>query len=210
MAGLFVALILPFLTILCFRLYFGPLNNVARIPANWANLLLLIGIVLLAEKRSLGSIGLRPLRWWTLPLGVLAGFVISLVFPLLFMLMVKLGIRPNEAAFERVASLPFTFRLIIVVTAAVVEETLFRAYPIERMTLILGNKWLAGFITVIVFTVAHAPFWGAAQMIPVFVASVFMTLLYLWKRDLALNIIAHFILDGIGFLLVPMLARHGG
>jgi len=209
---LFVALILPFLILLVFHLYYGAPRSVIRIEigeaADWANFALLIAIVLFAERRSLGSIGLRQLRWWTFPLGVLAGFLITFVFPLAYALMAKLGLKANEAAVKELTSLPFSLRLIVVLTAAVVEETLFRAYPIERLTTILGNKWLAGLITIIFFTVAHVPFWGAAQMIPVFMVSVLITLLYLWKRDLVLNITAHFVVDGIGFLLGPLLARY--
>jgi membrane protease YdiL (CAAX protease family) len=214
LAGLFVALILPFLLLLGFHHSSGTSTSIVRTEAGeaalWANFLLLIGIVLLAEKRSLSSIGLKPLQGLTLPLGLLAAFLISLVFPLAFLVMTKLGISHNVAAAERIYSLPFTLRLVMVLTAAVVEETLFRSYPIERLTAILGNKWLAGLITIIVFTVAHVPFWGAAQMIPVFLGSILLTLLYLWKRDLVVNIVAHFVVDGIGFLLVPLFVNRSG
>lgn len=210
---MFVALILPWLIILGPHLYYGASTSIARTEAGevalWANFILLIGIVLLLEKRPLASIGLRPLRWWTVPLGVLAGLISCCVFRLAYVLMIKFGITPNEAAVKGIISLPFSMRLVLVLTAAVVEETLFRGYPIERLTDILGNKWFAGTITIIVFTVAHVPFWGAAQMIPTFAGGIFITLLYLWKRDLMVNIVAHFVVNGVGLLLVPMLVHRG-
>jgi membrane protease YdiL (CAAX protease family) len=191
------------------HLYYVGSAGVARTAASeaalWANFFLLIGIVLFVERRQLASIGLRPLRWWTLPLGVLAGVTSGGVFRLAYVLMIKLGITPNEAAVKAITSLPFTMRILLVLTAAVVEETLFRSYPIERFTEMFGNKWVAGCITLIIFTVAHVPFWGAAQMIPTFAGSIFITLLYLWKRDLMLNIVAHLVVNGIGLILVPAL-----
>jgi uncharacterized protein len=209
LAGLFVALILPCIITFGSHLYYVGSASIARIAASegalWANFLLLIGIVLFIEKRPLTSIGLRPLRWWILPLGVLAGVISGGVFRLAYVLMIKLGITPNEAAVKAIISLPLTMRIVLVLTAAVVEETLFRSYPIERFTEIFGNKWVAGSITLIVFTVAHVPFWGAAQMIPTFAGSVFITLLYLWKRDLMLNVVAHLVVNGIGLILVPAL-----
>jgi len=209
LAGLLVALILPCLITLGSHLYSSGSTSIARIAASeaalWANFFLLIGIVLFVEKRQLASIGLRPLRWWILPLGVLAGVISGGVFRLAYVLTIKLGITPNEAAVKAIISLPLTMRIVLLLTAAVVEETLFRSYPIERFTDIFGNKWFAGFVTLIIFTVAHVPFWGAAQMIPTFAGSIFITLLYLWKRDLMLNIVAHLVVNGIGLILVPAL-----
>ena len=213
LTGLFVALVLPFLVILGSHLYSGTSASIVRPEAGevllWANFLLLIGIVLFAEKRPLTSIGLRPLRWWTLPLGILAGLISGGVFRLAYVFMIKFGITPNETAVKGIISLPITMRIVLVLTAAVVEETLFRSYPIERFTDIFGNKWAAGSITLMIFTLAHVPFWGAAQMIPTFAGSIVITLLYLWKRDLMLNIVAHFVVNGIGLILVPALLHRG-
>jgi membrane protease YdiL (CAAX protease family) len=44
-------------------------------------------------------------------------------------------------------------------------------------------------------------------MIPVFLIGVLVTLLYLWRRSLMVNIMAHITIDGIGFLLVPLLVH---
>ena len=213
LAGLFVALVLPSLIVLGFHRGDDSLN-IPRIVigevAFWAIFIVLIAIVLLGEKRSLASIGVKRFKWWVLPLGILAGFITSMVFPLVMMLTNILGFGQDNSTAMKLFSLPFTIRLLLVLRAAVVEETLFRGYPIERLTTILGNQWTAALVTIIIFAAAHVPFWGVAHTIPVVVASILLTLLYLWKRNLILNVIAHFVVDGIGFLLVPLIMNLGG
>ena len=68
------------------------------------------------------------------------------------------------------------------------------------MATLLGNKWLAGGSTVILFTAAHLPAVGMAHILPVSIISVLVTLLYLWRRDLVLNIVAHATIDTLGLL----------
>jgi len=63
------------------------------------------------------------------------------------------------------------------------------------------------------FTLAHIParllLNRDAKLLPVFIVSVFVTLLYLWRRDLVINVVAHATIDGVGLLLAPLLG-HGG
>jgi membrane protease YdiL (CAAX protease family) len=55
---------------------------------------------------------------------------------------------------------------------------------------------------------AHLPVVSLAYLAPVAIVSVFVTLLYLWRRDLILNMIAHATIDGIALLVMPI-AQHG-
>jgi uncharacterized protein len=74
------------------------------------------------------------------------------------------------------------------------------------LTSILGNKWLAGGITVLCFAFAHIPAVGFAHVLPVLIVSIFITLLYLWRRDLVLNMIAHATVDAISLFVIPAIA----
>ncbi len=103
---------------------------------------------------------------------------------------------PNEAA--RIA------------TAGIFDETLFRGYVLERLASALGSKWAAGGVTVALFTLGHLPAVGLTHLPPVFIVSVFVTLLYLWRRDLVVNIVAHATIDAVALLLVPLLAQPPG
>jgi membrane protease YdiL (CAAX protease family) len=66
----------------------------------------------------------------------------------------------------------------------------------------LTGSWVAAILlSVVTFTFAHLSGWGVVHLIPVFGAAVVFALLYVWRRDTPSNIIAHFLTDGMGFLL---------
>jgi membrane protease YdiL (CAAX protease family) len=96
---------------------------------------------------------------------------------------------------------PFWYRFLMVLRAAVVEEILFRAYLMEKVRELTGS-WLAAIVlSVVAFTYAHLSGWGVVHLVPVFGAAVVFALLYVWRRDTVSNVIAHFLTDGVGFLL---------
>jgi len=72
---------------------------------------------------------------------------------------------------------------------------------IEKVRQLTGSAVLAIAVSVITFTWAHYGGWGPVQLIPVFGAGVIFAVLYVWRRDLPSNILAHFLTDGAGFLL---------
>ena len=207
--GLLLALIAPFVPSLVDPMFFGAALTPARVEwgilIHWLNLVALIGVILYAEKLPLTSIGLKRPRWWTFPLGLLAGAIIINVSGILVSVL-KVSSEKNFAAL--LMSLPFVVRLLIVVTAGIFEEVLFRGYALERLATAFNNKWAAGAITVVVFTLAHVPAVGLMHLLPVFIVSLFVTLLYLWQRNLVVNMIAHATIDGVALLLIPFLSHH--
>ena len=82
------------------------------------------------------------------------------------------------------------------ITGAFTEEVLFRSYPIERLTQLTGRRWLAAGVTVLTFTFFHL---FGADWIHVLTAvlpgGVMLTLFYWWRRNLALNVLIHAILN---------------
>jgi membrane protease YdiL (CAAX protease family) len=207
-AGLFLALVAPFLSYLCASPIFGAAQTLTRIEwgtvIHWLNLFALIYLVLKIERQPLSSIGARPVRWWTIPAGVGLGIAMMLTFPLIAMLNSFLGLAMDEHFVTALMALPFWIRLLLVLTAGIFEETLFRGYAIERITYLTGSKWIAGFITLVAFTLAHTPAVGFTHLLPVFIVGAYMTALYLWRRDLVLNIVVHLVIDGVQLLLMPM------
>jgi len=94
------------------------------------------------------------------------------------------------------------------ITSAFTEEVLFRSYPIERLTRLTGNQWLAGLITVVAFTVLHLFGWDWIHVLTaVLPAGIMLTLFYLWRHNLALNVMIHAILNA-PLLLLPLLAPY--
>jgi membrane protease YdiL (CAAX protease family) len=201
--GLLLALGVPLITAAAGQLFYGSWwqaegRVTAGLVIHWLNFAAVIAVVVVAERQSLASIGVKPLRWWTIAAGLVAAGVITVLTGLLVS---SLKLSPPTEAAAYLRSLPFAMRLLLVITAGVFEETLFRGYAIERLTSIWGNKWLAGLVTVVLFTLGHLSL-GANHVLPIGIVSVLVTLLYLWRRDLILNIITHSTIDGIA-LLVP-------
>ena len=202
LGGLALALLGPVLALFLGSAVFATELSEARVgfglAIHWLNLLAVLAIVLMWERLPLASIGVQRFRWWTIPLGLAAGVVILVVASVLITAL-KLSSDEHYAVFFK--TLPFITRLAIVITAGVFEETLYRGYALERLTTLCRNKWPAAVITLAAFTLAHIPAVGLAHLPPVFLVSVFVTLLYLWKRNLVVNIVAHATIDGIGLLL---------
>lgn len=174
----------------------------------WAAALILLIYVIAAEHRSLGSIGFRaPAGWdigWGLIFGVAlfagAGVLDGIVFP-------ALHLKINLATYRSIAGAPIVYRAALVTRAAVCEEILFRGYSIERLKEWSGSAWLAGLISLVVFTWAHLSSWGAPQLIVAFYGGALLTVLYVWRRNIWANMLAHWIGDS-SFVLVPLLTMH--
>jgi Type II CAAX prenyl endopeptidase Rce1-like len=109
-----------------------------------------------------------------------------------------------EQSGVRVASGLILHWLNLVALIAIVVFWERQPLALERLTVLWRSKWAAGAVTLILFTLAHIPAVGIAGLLPVCIVSVFVTLLYLWRRDLILNMIAHATIDAVGLLLAPV------
>jgi membrane protease YdiL (CAAX protease family) len=112
----------------------------------------------------------------------------------------------SSAQYQALLNLSFGHRCFIVITAAITEEVLYRAYAVGVGQLLLGSVWVACALSVAAFTLAHYK-WGIAHMVSVLVPAVAFTLLFVLTRNVWLCIIAHAIVDGVGFLAMPAAAR---
>ena len=168
----------------------------------WGLLVAIYAYVVFVERRPLSSIGFRRPRWPDILLGLVTGFLMvagivfiyNVIFPLLHLKM-------NVGEMNSLLNTPFWYRFLLVTRAAVAEETLFRGYPIERIGEWSGSRILGGVITWIAFTYAHLGGWGWAQLIVAGFGGLLLTVLFLWRRNLWANILAHWLTDGAGFLL---------
>ncbi len=207
-AGLFFALVSPFLEYLLFRGLYGPTQSLTRtalgISVHWVNFFVVVLIVVSAEGNPLASIGVRPLRGSTIPLGLAAGVIFTVVTGALASL---LKLNSDAIYVGYLQSLPFVVRVLLVVTAGVFEETLYRGYALERLASLCGSKWLAAIVTLALFTVMHVPAVGWTHLLPVAIMGSLVTLLYLWKRNLVVNAVAHVTVDAIGLLVAPLFSH---
>ena len=163
---------------------------------------LLLAYVLLIERRPLRSIGLGNPNWKSLTWGV--GGAVAMVAGMALIYLVifpALGLPAEEKQMGEVKGLPLWFRVGLVTRAATFEELYYRGFAIERIAELSGRRWLAALVSLLAFTFAHLDYWGWTHLIVAGYGGLVLTALYLWRRDLASNMFAHWLTDGVGFLV---------
>ena len=196
--GLLLFLGFPFLLKLL------PLDLALQEVAMWLLLLLIILWVYFVEKQTIASIGWKKLTIKTILGGIGIGLILFVLFGISNVVIQYLGLELNQEMAELFADQPLVFLILIALRAGVVEEVLFRGYSFERILELTKSKFLAGFVPLIIFTIAHLA-WGIGHLLFVFIAGGLFTILYAVKRNLGLVIIAHFTVDVIAVVILPML-----
>lgn len=214
LAGLFFALIVP--AILTAG---GPGDTPAAISATgillneavmWSLTAIVLAITLFWERRSLQSIGLGRPTWPA----IRAGFGIALILIVLALVgatvIDKLGLpTADKGQGEMVMGIPIALQVLIVLTAGFSEEILFRGYAVTRFTELTGSRWWGALIPVVIFGGVHAPFWGLGHALVAGLSGLWLTLIFLWRRNLWTNITAHIFLDGLVFVVMDIGTRYG-
>jgi membrane protease YdiL (CAAX protease family) len=111
-----------------------------------------------------------------------------------------LGLKQNMTATAAIVQVPLWLLLTTPIVAGVTEEIIYRGYAIERLSFLTGRRWLGALLAGAMFLIAHWS-WGPLQLILVAFATVILTGLYLWRRDLLCCMLAHMLADLIGFAL---------
>jgi membrane protease YdiL (CAAX protease family) len=172
----------------------------------WILVAVMLFYILAVERKPLSSIGLMKPTWKRVVWGVVGGLVLLIGFGVIFQIVFpRLGLHVNQKAAAGIIQTPVIYRVALVVRAAVAEEILFRGYPIERIDELTGSRILAAVLAWAVFAYAHLGYWGWAQLIVAGYGGLVLTIMYLCRRDLSSNILAHLIGDAIPFLLIPAL-----
>ena len=173
----------------------------SQLITDWLVVGILLAIVLRWERLPLRSIGWKRLERqdvrWVIPLWVL-----------LMILSALQGSRLAESGpVQTIFSLPLWFRVLMVITAPITEETISRGYVLERLASLLGNIWIAGLVSWLGFTAAHIPFFGIRHaLLGVGPGAAVITFIYIRRRSLAAVILLHALLD-LPILLPASLVR---
>jgi membrane protease YdiL (CAAX protease family) len=200
--GLFLALVCPEIIVLALPMGGTNTNLMPGELLFWGLTVGLLIYVVAVEKRPLSSIGLRMPTWRTLLWGVCGGIVLMLGIGLIYGVVFRLlHLTMNTHAMTALLAHSFPARLLLVLRAAIFEEIAWRGYAIERLTELTGSRMAAAAVAWAAFTLAHLSYWGMAQLLVAGFAGLLLTALYLWRRDLPCNMLAHFLVDGTAFLL---------
>ena len=164
----------------------------------------LIWAALRAERAPITSLGVQPPTWRTFVLAAVLFTVSQFVLPMMTTPLVqRLGTAGLEAGLRHIASWPLWFRLIAAVSGGVIEETLYRGYATERLVTLTGSRWVGGALAALGFGLAHIPTWGSAFAVASDLPfGILMTVVYIWRRDLMANILAHSATLVVGLLAV--------
>jgi membrane protease YdiL (CAAX protease family) len=164
---------------------------------------LLVWIIVRGERLPLSSVGLRSSKignTMLLALGVCValGVASAAVLGALHVLGLPL---PSSTGYVP----PPLVMTLVVVRAGIVEELFYRGYAIERLEWLTKSKWIAAVVPLTFFTLAHFK-GGISGMAVALVLGAVLTFFYMWKRNLAANMIGHFLIDFIPNVLLPSLA----
>jgi membrane protease YdiL (CAAX protease family) len=191
-----------------------PVDRFVSLLVFWVILFVVLGLAYFVEGYSLASFGFRRsektlrarlIEWIVAVLSAVAVAAVIITFSGFVRDQIT-GAPSPVLDFTR--TLPAWLLVSAWVTGSFTEEVLFRSYPIERLTQIMGKRWLSGLITMLAFTLLHLLSWDWIHVLTVVLpGSIMITLLYLWKRSLAFVVIVHAIINA-PLLLLPVLAPY--
>ena len=168
----------------------------------WILTAVILAFVLRIERRRLTSIGLQKPTWRSLAWGLVGALATIAGMAMIYMVLIPaLKLPSDEAQTQSIVALPLWFRCLLIARAAIFEEILYRGFMIERLAELTHVRWLAAGASLAAFTYAHLSYWGWTHLLVAGFGGLVLTALYLWRRDLVANMIAHFMTDAAGFLL---------
>ena len=202
MVALLLALAIPALPISRWENEFAGVGHLVGYEVIWWILTFsVLAYVRSVENRSLSSIGFRNVSFWDVLIGLGSGLLmLAGIAGIYYGLLPALHLSESRQADQLMAT-PFWWRFISVIRAAIGEEILFRGFAVERGRELFGSLRIASTLSWIVFTLEHVSTWGWSHVFIAGFGGLLLTLLYVWRRNLWINIIAHFVVDGASVLL---------
>lgn len=91
------------------------------------------------------------------------------------------------------------YAAIMALGAGFVEEVLFRSILIAELTRLTRRPALSAILSGLAFVLAHGLKFNWVQLTMAAMATIALTVVYLWRRDLASNVIAHALIDLVSF-----------
>jgi len=184
----------------------GDIHVGMAVLAEWLILLAMLTFwIPKIEGNTLASIGFGKPRWRYLWGGILTYFILLLVWVGNSFALEAIGLEGLLSLQPMIREYSFFIRFVLFLTGTFLEEIFYRGYAIERLTSLIGKKWLAGVIAWATFTFVHLKFFGLGPTLDVGVLSAGLVILYLKERSIWPCIVVHGINGAYGFLIVPFL-----
>lgn len=207
--GLTVALFAIPVLAWVFRLVFGTVPSGAVLLRElliFSCALLVLWILTTGERLPLVSIGIEPLPMtrlagWTLV--TLVACILALAAGLLCVQMfdLRFGSAPATTSIEH----PLWLIFLVVLRAGIVEEIFYRGYAIRRLRAVSGSRIISIVLPLLIFAGFHYTQGAGGVLVSLLLGGV-LTAIYLWQRNLLIVMAAHFLVDFLPNVLIPLLA----
>jgi membrane protease YdiL (CAAX protease family) len=180
-------------------------DDIVNVSVKWLVVIVLCVIAFVVQRREPSEFGIRILGWRD-ALAALGGVIVAFILGGTASRVVAMPSSLSDL--HKIAAVPLNLRIAVVLTAAVCEEFMYRGFGIEEIVHLTGKRWLAGLLSLILFTFSHAGLYGmsATLIIPALVGAV-LTALYLWRRNLPSCMLMHAIMDAIFIIVIPAMVQ---
>jgi membrane protease YdiL (CAAX protease family) len=186
----------------------STLTGIVAQIALWSLCGAVVGIVVYWEKRPLATLWLKPFQSQSFAwAGLLVLVSILVLFPITEWVRKAVGLPGYAMGMETALAYPGWLRVFAVLTAGVVEETLFRGFAVTRLLQLGAGMPLAVGVSSAVFAALHLPVWGAGPSLGFFIGGLATTAFFVWRQDLLAMIIAHVAIDMWGLVVTPAVSR---
>jgi membrane protease YdiL (CAAX protease family) len=170
---------------------------------SWVLVGAILALVVFWERRQIASIGLELPGRRDAAVGIGAGLLATVVGLLVTGAAVTLFSLQAPPTLSAIGQLSLPVQVVIVGTAVVTEEILWRGYSIERLAEVTGNVWIGGTVSGLVFLAVHVPAWGLVGAIPQSVFTVVLVGVYVWRRNVVVTMLTHAVINGLVLLVLP-------
>lgn len=171
----------------------------AGMVLRWVSVALLLLYVVLVEGEPLSSIGIRVPRPADLLLAVVVGLVAVGAGTGLYVLVHHgAGVDKGTQIGLIFATLGIAGRAQVAINAAVVEEAFFRGLLVERVIWLTGRPWLAAATSLVLFVGSHYVTGSSSLLLTLtgdLVGGIALVALYMLRRNLVTNTLAHAVLN---------------
>jgi membrane protease YdiL (CAAX protease family) len=157
------------------------------------------------EKKNTASIGLGSFKRRHLVWGVLVYLLVLVASFLSGFVLQSVGLPSLRSLQPLIKGYGFATLFGLFLTGTFLEEVFYRGYLIERMTTLTRHRWIAAFVSWLLFTLVHLKFFGLGPTIDTSVISAALVLLYLKEKSIWPCIVVHGINDALAFLIFPLL-----
>src|SRR4030042_4534297 len=157
------------------------------------------------EKKNMASIGLGKFKRRHLVWGVLVYLLVLVPSFISGFVLQSVGLPSLRSLQPLIKGYGFVTLFGLFLTGTFLEEVFYRGYLIERMTALTRHRWVAAFVSWLLFTLVHLKFFGFGPTIDTSVISAALVLLYLKEKSIWPCIMVHGINDALAFLIFPLL-----